>query len=322
MDDRPLYALRTEPSPEFAQQLRERLKRQGGAVGTQEAQWPTRRVIMTAMAVVGVALAFMLPSVRASAQAFLDLFRVVNFTAVPVDHQRAAQLRSEELDIERLIGSQVEMLVNPGPPRSFASPEMAGAAAGFEVRLPRARPAAVELTGILLAGERAVRVTGDSTKLQHVLDTLGIHDVRAPEALHGQTATLRIPPVVRVRYRYEDQQLDFLQGRSPEISLPAGLDLPALGEIGLRILGLEQGEAGRLAQAIDWRNTLLVPVPISASSFRHVEVHGNRGLLIGTAATAGERPPNILVWSEEGYVYGMVGQFQPKTLLEMAHSVQ
>ena len=106
------------------------------------------------------------------------------------------------------------------------------------------------------------------------------------------------------------------------MSMPAGMDLPVLGEIGLRILGLARDEAHRLAQAIDWHSTLLVPVPATATSFRQVEVRGARGLVIETTSTSERRPVNIVLWSEGGYAFCLRGQLGTVTLLQMANSVQ
>lgn len=330
MNDKFLYEMRTDPPPAFAERLRTRLRHEPDASSSRFSRArtiPLVRVGVAAAAVMLTALLFALPPVRASAQAFLDLFRVVNFTAVPVGDDRIKALHSEKLDLEHLIGDQVEAVATPGPPQPYQTPEAAGAAAGFRVRLPSVLPPGLALTTIEMEGERAARITGNTAKLRQILEALDIRDVRVPEELNGQVATVRVPPMVHVRYQYADQRVDFLQGRSPVVTLPAGLDLPMLGEIGLRLLGLDSGEAHRLAQAIDWHSTLLVPVPANATSFRQVEVRGHRGLLVETAAPpvqGKERPRrlNSLMWSEGGQVYAMNGQLGAVALLEMANAVQ
>jgi hypothetical protein len=71
-----------------------------------------------------------------------------------------------------------------------------------------------------------------------------------------------------------------MQSNSPEIAIPPGVDIVELAEVGLRVLGLDAGEARHIATSTDWRSTLLVPVPLNASTFRQVTVRGNQGLLI------------------------------------------
>jgi hypothetical protein len=115
-----------------------------------------------------------------------------------------------------------------------------------------------------------------------------------------------------------------VQARSPEVSVPAGWDVERLAEIGLRVLGLDTGEARRIARSTDWRSTLLVPVPMNASTFRQVTVHGQAGLLI-TTSTRGEdgrrREGTMLMWTEGERVFCLQGNLSGPDLMQMAESV-
>jgi hypothetical protein len=251
MDDDFLYSLRQDPSKPFSDDLRARLRPPERRT---TARWPPPAFKRVAAATAFGALfgsLFAFPVVRARAQAFLDLFRVVNFAAVPVAEDRVKQLTSTQLNLEALIGQQVEVLADPGPARPFLTPADAGAAAGMQVRVPGWLPNGLVRTDVQLQGERAVRLTGNTSSLRQVLQTLSLNDVRIPEGLDGQTATLRVPPAVVIAYQRGDRKAAFIQARTPQVTLPAGLDLPALGEIGLRVLGLEKAEAHRFAQALD-----------------------------------------------------------------------
>src|SRR5439155_9466439 len=91
-------------------------------------------------AVVAVALLFTSPAVRASAQAFLDLFRVQSFAAVSVDPARIERLRSGSVDLGSLIGKHVQTLRDPGPPRPVSDVAAASAATGLDVVVPASLP--------------------------------------------------------------------------------------------------------------------------------------------------------------------------------------
>jgi hypothetical protein len=103
--------------------------------------------------------------------------------------------------------------------------------------------------------------------------------------------------------------------------LPQGTDLPLLAEIGLRVLGFEPNEARRFANSIDWRTTLLVPVPASVANFHEVDIGGSKGLLIETAGTSGPRMSQLL-WSAGGSVFALIGDVRPEEMFEMARSTQ
>jgi len=89
MDDRFLKDARQEPRPEFARNLRERLRAQESRAEVRKTS-PARFVpALAGLAAVLVAVGlFSIPAVRATAQGFLDLFRVRNFAAVEFDPSR------------------------------------------------------------------------------------------------------------------------------------------------------------------------------------------------------------------------------------------
>ncbi|MBN1236896.1 MAG: hypothetical protein JXB36_00270, partial [Gammaproteobacteria bacterium] len=94
MDDDFLHGFRQNPPPEFARRLRASLRE--GYAGT--ADRPTSKRFFTwasmAASIAVVSVAFTLPSVRAGAQAFLDLFRVAGFVGVSFDAERLRAMES------------------------------------------------------------------------------------------------------------------------------------------------------------------------------------------------------------------------------------
>ena len=134
-------------------------------------------------------------------------------------------------------------------------------------------------------------------------------------------------PMVTQSFRAGSSRLELIQSRSPEVSLPAGVDLARLGEVGLRILGLDAAEARRIAASVDWRSTLLVPVPANASSFRSVTVQGNPGLLItmtreGKVDGQRRRAGTVVMWTEGERVYALEGTLGPPDMIQVAESVR
>jgi len=327
MNDQFLHDLRREPRPEFARGLRERLH---GEERAASRPWRTLNLpfaLAAAFVAVAIGALFVFPAVRASAQAFLDLFRVRSFTAVQFDPARLEKLRSLEQDNALLVFDQQEVIVNPGEPQAFPTPAAAGAAAGLEVRGPAFLPAGMILDTVLVEGAGEARFTLHEARLRALLDALDLQDVQIPPGLDGQAVTVRKPPVVIQRFRKDRREAMLVQARSPEVTLPAGVELERLGEIGLRVLGLDPGEARKLAQSIDWHTTLVVPVPMNASTFRNVTVRGNPGLLVTVASDkAGERRRHgegtIVMWTEGERVFGLTSNLGGPELMQVAESVQ
>jgi hypothetical protein len=323
MDDRFLNEFRRDPAPGYARRLRERLLEQEE---TERApRW--RPLLAAAGALAVVASLFAIPAMRAGAQAVLDLFRVRSFVAVPFDQARAEKLRSLGNDKAMVIFDRQEVIQEPGRPVVQASPAMASAAAGFAVGTPSFLPAGLALDTVAVSGEGRARLGLSSARLRGLLDALDLRDVQVPAGLDGQELVVHTFPVVQQSYRDERGRLDLLQSRSPEVSLPAGVDLARVGEIGLRILGLDPGEARRVASAVDWRSTLVVPVPANASSFRQVTVQGNRGLLVTTTRPESgsgrrRRGGSVVLWTQGDRVFALEGTLGSEDLLQIAESVR
>jgi hypothetical protein len=341
MDDF-LYKFRKDPKPEFAKRLYQRINQ------PMEDKSVSRKLIMSwkpalaGAAVVIVASLAISPSARAMAQDFLNLFRVKNFAAITVDPARMAQiqqdLKQNNVDLKTLMGSQAEVLKNPGKPVTVASPAEAGQKAGITVRTPTNLPPGFTLQQVQVQGEGGVRIKADTAKLQTLLTDLGVTDVRVPPQLNGQTITINTPPVVMLDYgpaAGSAKNLTVLQAHNPQVNLPQGVDLAQLGEIALRVTGMSADEAHRFAQSIDWTSTLLVPVPANASSFRQVQVRGVNGLLIttdshivtvpekGTSGSTVRTIPasSFLIWAEGDMVYA-IGGTGNVTLVDLANSLQ
>ena len=319
-----LCALRSDPSPLFKAQLRERLRAQetaplDSADTGRDWRW---RAAFTAAAVIVVAVLISVPAVRASVAQFVSLFRVVNVVAVPVDPSRLDRLKAEDLQIGALIGEHVQLVQDPGAPVNVASFADAAAAASMTLATPQWLPDNTQVIETAVMGERVMRVTANSLRLQQVMDALGINDLTVPAGLDGHVVNVRVPPVVMIRYDHQNgRRTRLFQARTPQLTLPSSIDVQALGEIGLRILGLPAAEAKQFAQAIDWHTTLVVPVPPNATSFQQVDIGGHCGVLI-QHQPRNQSPTSTIVWSTPERVFALVSIQHVAEAMAMATSVR
>lgn len=319
-----LDALRGKPDPEFADRLRVRLRQQ--PMGrTRPARGVLTKLAAGVAVAAGIGFALTIPTVRARANSFLALFREVSFVAVPVEPGQVLE-RTAGIDIPNLIGDRVQV-IEQNAPVSVVSPEAASASAGFHVEMPRVLPEGTVLTQITASGRNVVRVTADTTRLRQLLDALGLRDVEIPEAIDGETAMITVKPMVMTEFAQGDRRAAMMQGPIPEVLMPAGVDLAQLGEIGLRMMGLPAPEAREFAKKVDWKTTLVVPVPPTATRFRQVVVGTSQGVAIEgpiiDPETKVERGNwNLLLWSNGGRVYGIRSTLRFNDVLAMANSLQ
>jgi hypothetical protein len=327
VDDQFISNTWRRPRPEFAHEVWQRLQEIDADSLAWQAKGRPRPMLRAAAMVAAIALvagAFQFPSVRASARAFLDLFRVVNFAPVAFDPGRIKNLLSrEDLDLPRIMGSQVEILKKPGPKQTVTSVSAAGAAAGIQVHEPTWLPVGMERKSIEVTDDQALRVTVSVQKVKSLLTAFGIDDLSVPETIDGQSVTVRVPKVVAILYADARRHVGLTQARRPEASFPSGVDLATLGEVGLRMLGMDTTEAHRFAQTIDWHTTLIVPVPADVAAFHQVNVQGNTGVLIERSSPGHRRMvESLLLWSSGDCVFALIGDIRSAELFEMAQSFQ
>jgi hypothetical protein len=339
--------LREEPRPEFAERLGERLHEIDAEVPERRvAPSPWRRLVPAvagAGLVAALAFAFTLEPVRAAAREFLDLFRVKRFAAVPVDPQRLERLAKGGLDFKSLVADQVQVVVAPVEPAVVASAEAGAVEAGITAQLPTFLPRRAELVETRLARPSSFRIQVDTAKLEALALAAGADEIEIPAWWNGATIDVEMPAVLATRYAHpvdagegrpqREDSFVLFQAAAPQVELPEGFDLATLGRLGLRVAGMSAAEALSFSRAIDWRATLLVPVPVQGGTFREVEVSGRKGLLVTmqppprATLDGTSRPPrsqSLLLWSTADKVFAIhgPGSRDGVELLEMAQSIR
>jgi hypothetical protein len=159
---------------------------------------------------------------------------------------------------------------------------------------------------------------------------LDVADLDIPHELNGASVAIKTSAAVMLRYTRGKDEFRLFQAKSPEIDLPDGVDLPRLGAIGLQLAGMSPEEAQLFASKMDWRTTLLVPVPAMGGDFRDVAVGDAQGLLVtvrpprspqGEGLRPGSRWHSVLLWSSGDRVFALQGPGRGVELLEMANAI-
>lgn len=285
--------------------------------------------------VLALAIALSFPQVRAAASNFLGLFRVQQIAIVPVNSDLASEKMAglDESLINNLFAGGSEEVLGTSIPE--ASVEEASAAAGISVRLPE------NVTPESISVEQGSRITLkiDQPLLQALFDETGL-EIDIPKEVDGATITGEIQPIVFANFncRVTEQVVvtdpddpgetvamtqctDLIQVASPTINAPAGLDIAALGEGYLQLMGMSPEEAKNFSQTVDWATTLVIPVPQDGSSYENVTVDGVEGVLLRESS----REPDgqyILIWSKGGVVYALSDVGANDEALAIANSMK
>ena len=251
-------------------------------------------------AVLAIAL-FTQPAARAMASSFLGLFRVEKFAAISVSPQQLEALGA--LVDSGLYPGEITMLDEPAAPIAFASfaeaerhmtqlEKPVWVTSAFSL----GEPDFIEMQGSGSA-EMLINLEG----ARGILDAVDGDPTLLPDSLDGATIDMHINEVLIQDW---DEGVALIQTLSPEIGYPENVDPAVIGEAILQFLGMEDGEAYRLAHNIDWTSTMILPIPSDVGTFKEVSIGSTTGLAIEPLGSEAA----TLMWQEHGKVYVLAGQ--------------
>lgn len=269
---------------------------------------------------------FSLAPVRAFASNLLGIFRVERFVVVDVSEERLQEIESA-LD-GSLFGEQ-EMLEDPGDPVEVGSVAEAAALAGFTPRVPSGYGDPVE---VAVQGQMKMRYTPDVEGLRSVFATLDVDPDLLPENIDGQPFDFTMPLSVMMAFDVpeSEEEIDFMlmQVPSPTTDGPADVDMQALGQAMLQVLGMTPQEAARLSESIDWTSTLVLPITPDLASVQEISVDGTTGLMFDSGWMEGEGDGDwnrsmTLLWQKNGIVTAITSHYgDTYRLLDFAAALQ
>lgn len=279
-------------------------------------------IVLIAIIIVAAGLSF--GPGRNLSRKFLQSLRMQKIQAVNVDLSSFVgpnANRTLQQMFSQMISDKVTVTVNE---KEQAAPNAAAASqlAGFQVQLLRAGKEAPELAVI---GEHAFNLAVDRARLQAIFNEAGRPDLILPQSIDGATVAVRIPRRVQAKYgncpgppsatanvatpqppstEYSDCTI-LDQGPSPVVSIPAGLNVEQLAQIGLELAGMSPNQAHDFLKTVNWKMILGISVPRSMRSYEAVEVSGVQGTLLNTAGRRG--PTYTLIWAKNGMAYSLTG---------------
>ncbi len=294
-------------------------------------RWRPAWVTGVAAVVILCCLAF--PAGRSLAQRFLATLRVEKVQPVRLDLSSLDGNRPLQEMLGKMISDKIVVTADEKPQHPATVTE-ASQLAGFAVRLLGERTDAPQF---VLEGQHAFHMTIDRARLQDIFDQSGRPDLLLPATLDGAAVSVQVPRSVRVQYgdcpsrnREEEQRAQrnavqpsnctvLVEAPSPLVNVPSDLNLQQLAEIGLQLAGMSATQAREFCQTIDWKSTLVLPIPRFVSSYSVVEVNGAQGTLINESGRRGLS--YVLIWVKDGIIYCLAGHGDSSAAVALANSL-
>jgi hypothetical protein len=284
-----------------------------------------------------LAFSLLFPAARSFAQRLLATLRVEKVQTVSLDFSSLDTAGTRRLHdaLQQMFSEKVVVTTNE---KETDEPSQAAASqlAGFPVRL---LPTRADTPRFRVSGAHVFHMTVDRSRLQDLVDQAGRTDLILPATLDGATVFVQIPRAVEVSYgncvvdRHStepptspssptsaDPCVSIIEAPSPTVNVPSDLNLQQIAEIGLQLGGMDAVQAREFCQSVDWKSTLVLPIPPFVQSYETVYVKGVRGTLLRFPRR--ERASYALIWVDGGTIYSLVGQGDSNSAVQLASSLE
>jgi Putative zinc-finger len=303
---------------------------------------PRRRFAWaTSFAVSLLLISLLFPAARSFAQRLLATLRVERVQTIALDFGSLDNGGPSRQPLEALAKmlSENAVVTTDEKPTSAASQSAASQAVGFPIRV---LPNRTDSPAFEIAGAHAFHLSLDRSRLQDVLDQAGRPDLLLPASVDGATVSVQVPRAAAVKYGTckhpedptgqppgpssstpADPCLIVIQAPSPVINVPSDLNIQQLAEIGLQLVGWTPLQARQFCQSVDWKSTLVVPISRNVSFYETVSINGIRGTLMQFSNSGNRpRPSFALIWVDNSVIYGLIGQGDSSSAVQLASSLQ
>jgi hypothetical protein len=201
------------------------------------------------------------------------------------------------------------------------SASAAQAALDFPIKLPKNQSLKATL---LLEQARSYRFKLHVPAINSALQNWG-SDHLLPASLDGKEFSLTVPAVLVADYSQSTGETSFFvgQARSPELTVPDGVDVAQLRDVLVNLPFLPQHVRDQLASISDWQSTLVIPAV--GGTARDVMIDGvpavlynPKGAQSGIYSLLGDS--TAVVWSDGGVVRGVGGDMSEAAAIGLAKS--
>lgn len=328
---------RLESESAFAAKLLSGLEPRAGVVPMPiSAHRPARHFRWGAVAAAAVLIVFAsmaFAPVRGVAEGLLKVFRVQNVQTIDLTQADIQSITTAlksgqgHIDLKSMGEVWIEGAGSEPKPVTLAE---AKAAVDFPVKLPAGMSADPTIT---LQQAQTYRFKLHVDAINSALKYYG-SDVTLPQSVDGKVFSVVVPPIVLAQYSDPSLQgvnpdipaeISVGQARSPELSVPDGVDPNALRSVLLSLPFIPQSVRDQLASMSDWQSTLVIPNV--AGTARDITVAGIPAVVMSPKGpfvqgrNRGDLPvTSAVIWNDSGVVRGVGGPINEETAIRLANS--
>lgn len=277
-------------------------------------------------AAASVALVATVLTVSGLAETIITIFEPKQVVAVPIT--------SADLTGAEGFATYGALTWSPNPPRPYDVPDLATAErlTGFTVLRPSQLPTGTSIsTGRFGVMDRTTATfTFSAERTRAAAARLNRTPPPMPANIDGSKLFVTGGPAV-VQF-YDDgtapktgsgndpfstlPKLIVVQGKGPLVQSD-GVTTEQLQQYLLSQPGISPQLAAQIRAIKDPSTTLPIPIPVDAATSKQVTVQGVQGVFVGDSTGLG----SAVIWSKDGYVFGVAGTLTESQILAVANSL-
>lgn len=270
-------------------------------------------VLAPLAAALAIAVALSFSPVRTAMADFLNVFRVDKVNTITITEKDMNQLRKASYNGGNVNIKNFGKIETTGfDSRGFQETTLDGTkkVADFELKLPESIEGAGSPHFAAMKGT-STSLTLDVEKANGMIKSFGGTKL-LPAELDGKKFTMTTSAAIMAEYpRKNDNSITIVQGRSPEIAFPEGVDPNAVRDVLLSLPILPDGIRQQLEKINDWQHTLPIPSVEGYTKTEQVNVNGVDGVFMTNDKLQKGKVnidnAGILIWQKDGVVYAIRG---------------
>jgi hypothetical protein len=277
-----------------------------------------RKFVAAACAALVVTVCVTVQPVRAAISNALSIFRVENVKGINVTLEDLQEIHEKlssgqgEINLDNMGSAKLQ----GGKSRASSQDDVKNLP-DIDVAFPTALSGAAQ--SINVVEPASIDFTLNVKNVNQIMKSYGATKL-LPDNIDGKTFKVDIASQVTMNYLVKDKNVVILQTKSPEITVPEGVNVDEVYSAVVEMPILPQNLKSQLKSIKDWKNTLYIPVV--ESDMTGVDINGAKGYMTKDYGDSEDAHENAVIWYNKGVIYAVSGRIDSGEILKIARSMR
>jgi hypothetical protein len=277
-----------------------------------------KSIVAAACAALVVTTCVTVQPVRAAISSALSIFRVENVKGINLTLEDLQQIQQKlssgqgEISLDKMGSIKIE-----GGERRTSSQDDVKNLTDIDATLPSVLSGTAP--NINVVEPASIDFTLNVKNVNQIMKSYGATKL-LPDNIDGKTFKIDFASQVTMNYRINDNNIRIMQTKSPEITVPEGVNVDEVYNAVVEMPILPKNLQSQLKSIKDWKNTLYIPVV--ESEMTEVDINGAKGYMSSEKGNSEETVHSAVIWFNKGVIYTISGRMDNNEILKIARSMR